>query len=61
MRTPVTCKNCGIKWLRVQCWGNSPEYNDDIQLICPACNSNWYDVTEDTIQLDKERNNALYL
>lgn len=47
MRTPVICKNCGIKWVRVVPYGDV-EFNWDIQLNCPKCGSNWYEnVPED--------------
>ena len=45
MRTPVICKNCNIKWLRVWNRGVSTdiEFNEDLQDNCPSCGSNWYD------------------
>lgn len=42
MRTPVKCKNCGLKWLRVIAWGPSLEMTGDLQYNCPKCGSNWY-------------------
>ncbi len=47
MRTPVICKNCGLKWVRVSAWGGISEPNEDLQYYCPRCSSNWYEpVTE---------------
>jgi|GEM_PF-5829543 len=40
MRTPVICKNCGIKWIRVVPIGDL-EMNIDLQAYCPKCGSNW--------------------
>ncbi len=41
--TPVKCLNCGMKWLRVTPNSNPGGIilNEDIQLYCPKCNSNW--------------------
>jgi len=42
MRTPVTCKNCGIRWVRVTNSGSEVEYTEDLQYNCPNCGSNDY-------------------
>ncbi len=53
MRTPVICKNCGIKWMRVtqppMAGGNGDiELSSDLQCNCPKCGSNWYEeITND--------------
>ncbi len=41
MRQPVVCKNCGLKWLRVTVFGSELELTEDLQYLCPKCNSNW--------------------
>ena len=41
MRIPVLCKNCGIKWVRVTCFGSNIELTEDLMYNCPACGSNW--------------------
>ena len=48
MRTPVICKNCGLKWLRVISWGSNLELIDDLQYYCPKCSSNWCEEITDT-------------
>ena len=42
MNTPVMCKNCGMKWLRVTIrLGEHTEFTEDLQYNCPKCGSNW--------------------
>lgn len=43
MRTPVKCKNCGIKWLQVTHFGPDIEFTEDLQYNCPKCGSNWHE------------------
>ncbi len=48
MREKVVCNNCGIKWVKVISLGTDLELNDDLQNLCPNCNSNDYKLnTED--------------
>ena len=54
MRTPVICKNCGLKWLRVIAWGSSLEMNEDLQYYCPKCGSNYCEIISDDEIPDKE-------
>jgi Zn finger protein HypA/HybF involved in hydrogenase expression len=44
MQTPVVCKNCGLKWMKVTTWGNDTEFTEDLQNLCPNCGSNWYEI-----------------
>ena len=45
MRTPVKCLNCGLKWVRIIPFGDL-EFNQDLQLYCPKCGSNWHEEIE---------------
>lgn len=44
MRTPVKCKNCGIKWVRVIAEYPPLEMIADLQYLCPKCGSNYFKV-----------------
>jgi len=49
MRTPVKCRNCGIKWLRVveMSTSGNVELNINLQYNCPKCGSNWCELVEE--------------
>ncbi len=46
MRTPMICKNCGIKWMRVVDYYGDIELNSDLCSNCPKCGSNWCEPIE---------------
>jgi hypothetical protein len=47
MQQPVTCKNCGLKWLRVTEGFSDLVFTKDLQYVCPHCHSNWYEAIDE--------------
>jgi Zn finger protein HypA/HybF involved in hydrogenase expression len=50
--TPVKCKNCGLKWIRITPMDNpgGVVLNDDLQYYCPKCSSNWYEFIPEVLE-----------